>query len=312
LTNCDATYSYEVGNDGSDYFIESVGKSGEAMKEVRCVLDLEGPFDKYALFAQNGIILKPGTSVEGAFNLPIDVILMVGTNSTGEATIEARTGVTIDGDVVVGVGGDPEHVINSKWEATITGQTSALTEAHQLPSVTIPKYLIELPSMGEIKTDKTISSDARCEGIVLSTGEEVTIENDVTLYVQGPITLTGSSQISVSSKPGTFLVLYVKGDISCNVDSYINNINAKPERLIIYGLDQCTEIEFNKASNFYGGIYAPNADVKIFNSVDVYGAIVAKSFIQQVEADVYYDEMLRNPHPNDELVRFVVKQWSEN
>jgi hypothetical protein len=30
-----------------------------------------------------------------------------------------------------------------------------------------------------------------------------------------------------------------------------------------------------------------------------------------VEADVYYDDMLRNPHPNDELVRFVVKQWEE-
>lgn len=311
LTNCDATYSYKVGSEGSDYFITSVGRSGKATKTVRCELELEGPFDKYALFAENVIIFKPGTSVEGAFNFPIDEILVIGTNSTGEATIEARTGVTIDGDVVVGVGGDPDHVINSKWEADITGQTSALTEVYQLPSVTVPQYLIELPSMGEIKKDKTISSDARCEGITLTTGEQIIIENDVTLYVHGPISLSGGSEIKVSGKGGTFLVLYVEGDISCNVDSHINNLNGKPEKLIVYGLDECTKIEFNKDSDFYGGIYAPNADVKLFNSVDLHGAVIAKSFIQQVEADVYYDEMLRNPHPNDDLVRFVVKQWQE-
>ena len=154
LTNCEATYSYNVGSNGSDYFIESIGRSGETTKTVRCALELEGPFDKYALFAQNSIVFKPGTLVEGAFNFPIDEILVIGTNSTGEAAIETRIGVTIDGDVVVGVGGDPERVINSKWEADITGQTSTLTEAHQLPSVTVPHYLITLPSMGEIKKPK--------------------------------------------------------------------------------------------------------------------------------------------------------------
>ena len=66
LVNCDATYSYKVGSEGSDYFITSVGRSGETTKTVKCALELEGPFDKYALFARNGIIFKPGTSVEGA------------------------------------------------------------------------------------------------------------------------------------------------------------------------------------------------------------------------------------------------------
>ena len=311
LTNCDATYSYKVGSDGFDYFITSVGRSGEATKTVRCALELEGPFDKYAVFAQDEIIFKPGTTIEGALNFPIGEILMVGTNSTGEAAIEARTGVTIDGDIFVGVGGDPDHVINSKWEADITGQTSALTEEYQLPSVTVPKHLAELPSIGEIKNDTTLSSNTKCDSIFLSSTDELNIENDIEIYVDGPIWLNAFSKINVSGNSGTTLVLYVKEEFLCYGSAYVNNMNASPANLIIYGLDECDQIEFNADQDFVGAIYAPNADVKMYNSVDVHGAIIAKSFIQQLAADFYYDETLRNPNPNDGLVRFVVKQWQE-
>jgi hypothetical protein len=194
---------------------------------------------------------------------------------------------------------------------TITGQTYPLTEKHQLPSVTVPQYLIDLPSIGKIKKDETISSDTKCDEISLSAGGEVIIENDVTLYVDGPIYLAGNAQITVSGNPEAFLVMYVKGDILCNVGSYINNTNTTPEKLIIYGLDQCTDIEFNTDQNFFGGIYAPRADVKLFSNVNVHGAVIAKSFTQQVASNLYYDEILREANPNDALVRFVVKQWQE-
>ncbi len=62
---------------------------------------------------------------------------------------------------------------------------------------------------------------------------------------------------------------------------------------------------------FYGAIYAPNADVRSHNSVEMYGEIVANSFIQDVSANLHYDASLRDVNINDEGVRFVVKHWCE-
>ena len=79
----------------------------------------------------------------------------------------------------------------------------------------------------------------------------------------------------------------------------------------IFGLDTCTIVDFKNSGSFYGAIYAPNADVHFYNSVTVYGAVVGKSFTQDVNANFFYDMSLRIVDPLEIGVHLVVKRWSE-
>jgi hypothetical protein len=49
----------------------------------------------------------------------------------------------------------------------------------------------------------------------------------------------------------------------------------------------------------------------MMNSGTAYGAVVAKSFEQKNSANFYYDALLRDVTTSDEVVRFVVKGWTE-
>ena len=83
------------------------------------------------------------------------------------------------------------------------------------------------------------------------------------------------------------------------------------KKLTIYGLESCESISLYAKSAFYGTIYAPNADVEMKNSADVFGSIIADTFIQKVAANFHYDADLRTVDVNDYGVRFVIDRWQE-
>jgi len=89
--------------------------------------------------------------------------------------------------------------------------------------------------------------------------------------------------------------------------STINNKTCGPEKLKIYGLNNCQQMRFKNSSSFYGAIYAPNADITFYNSADAFGSVAAKGFGQKNSAEFHYDASLRDLTLNDNLVRFVIK-----
>jgi len=119
LPGSSATYSYALENDpgNGSYVIRSVGTSGQMQKEINVTLRLKGLFD-YAIFTNGDIELKMGTTVDQYNNSVGDESLKMGTNSTTAESIISRVGVTINGDVAVGAGGDPETAISSQCKFT--------------------------------------------------------------------------------------------------------------------------------------------------------------------------------------------------
>jgi len=314
LPCCEAVLSYEVtGDKHNSYSIVSTGKYGRVTKQVRCNLTLEGPFDT-AIFGRSLISLKPGTTIDSYNCKSPDGCLKIGTDSTQAGTVIARNGVTIDGDVFVGAGGDPDVVINSRHEAFITGQTYALDNEFKTPPVTVPKYLQNLPSIGNITNSMTLYESTRCEAIALGNNQTLTIDGPVDLYCNGNCTLDVLSCLLIvdaNVNPDAYLNLYLNGDFMAKNSSSINNCTKNPKKLKIYGLDKCLSIDFLIESTFYGAIYAPSADVMLRKSVEVYGAIIADKFTQQVSAGFHYDASLKEGCVTDEMVSFVTKSWSE-
>ena len=107
------------------------------------------------------------------------------------------------------------------------------------------------------------------------------------------------------------LILYLGGDFEGKNSSTVNNETQDPQKLKIYGLDSCENIRFKNSSDFYGAIYAPNADVVMDNSANIYGSVVSKSFEQKNSATFNYDVSLRDVSTNDMTVYFTIKNWHE-
>ncbi|MCJ7692887.1 MAG: hypothetical protein MUO22_05675, partial [Sedimentisphaerales bacterium] len=240
--------------------------------------------------------------------------LQIGTNSTEAGAITAKTGVTIDGDVVVGVGGDTDIVIDSRVEAAITGKSYPSLIKNKTPNIKVPNSLLNMPSSGTITESTTISSSAKYDGInLLGTDPNgtsiITIDGKVEIYVIGDIILGNGDELRIL--PGASLTIYLGGNLFIDNGGTINNLTMDPKLLKIYGLETCTSIDFKNGGTFYGAIYAPKADILLRNGVQVYGAMVGKSFTQDVDADFYYDMELRVVDASDIGVHLVIKRWSE-
>lgn len=308
LPNCEATFSYAVTGDmGNGYVIESVGKSGWVERRVGSSLRVQGLFE-YAVFAQGDIDLAAAAAVDWYNYDEDDGNLQIGSHSVVPGAIELKNRSMINGDVVVGVGGDPAIVITDNG-AIITGRAYAMVGRHHVPRITVPGWLASLPSGGTIRNDTTISSSGKYDEINLKKGRELEIEENVALYIVGDVTLGKSASIMIEDD--TSLILFIGGDYEGKSGSSLNNETRDPGKLKVYGLESCNYMRFKNGTELYGAIYAPNAEVTFDNSADAYGSVVARRFVQRNSAAFHYDASLRDVDVDDDGVRFVVGRWSE-
>ncbi|MBA7634427.1 hypothetical protein ES703_42012 [subsurface metagenome] len=305
LPNCDAVFSYTITGDiSSGYTVESTGIFNQAQRTVSCTLQLQGPFEA-AIFTENGMQLNNSAVVDWYNNTEDDKIMQIGTNNTASGSVVLRNSAIVYGDVVVGMGGDPSVVIDD-YGATVTGDILALTERYVMQPVTVPEWLQSLPSSVPIPT---ITNSAKYSSIDLGNSERVTISGDITLYITGNIILDKSAELRIEE--GASLTLYLGGDFEGKNSSTVNNETQDPRKLKIYGLDSCETIRFKNSTDFYGAIYAPNADVVMNNSANIYGSVISKSFEQRNSGTFNYDVSLRDVRRNDEAVYFTITNWHE-
>ena len=151
------SYDYSVSGDlVSGYTIQAVGTCGQITRTVSATLRLAGMFD-YAMFVIGGVELKNGVAIDGYNYGAGDPLLQVGTAGTGAGDITLHNSALITGDVVVGVGGDPEIVISGK-DDQVTGNSYAAPLVWDPLPITVPEYLSSAVSQGTITGGEVSSS----------------------------------------------------------------------------------------------------------------------------------------------------------
>jgi len=318
LPNCDAAYDYSVSNIGGNYVINTTGRAGNSTRNIEAVLRIQSVFD-YALFAKDLLELKNSAFITWVNNQPDDWPMQIGTNSINPGAITLMSTTTINGDVLVGVGGDPNSVIDAKSGVTVTGTQHAMFSKVVFPSVTVPDSLLIAKSEGTLnvpnpKDTRTISISAKYDKIDLRNGKSLIIDEPVTLYITGDVNLGSKSSIVISNTDpdhDASLTIYVGGNFTSNTDSQINNETADARRFTLYGLDSCPSVTIRNGCNFYGAIYAPNAFIDVDNSGNIYGSVIGKEVILRNSGSFNYDTNLRDRTVNDDAVRFAVKRWGE-
>ncbi|MFH1719470.1 MAG: collagen-binding domain-containing protein [Planctomycetota bacterium] len=323
LSSCDATFSYEVVPSAGGYVVGCIGTSGYAERRIYATIELQGPFE-HAILTKNSLILKSGTVVDGYNStdpLDTDADVDIGTQSTAALSVYLNMGVTVDGSVIVGVGGNPDTVIKDLG-ATTQGKYAA-TSNDPLPQITPPSLTVmgqTIAAKGETVT-LTPDDNGQYGNISLAKGGaqggavpgvlEVT-GGDVVLYITGDIDLGQDCEIVV--RDDATLTLYVDGDIHCNENSGVNSESPPEEAstLKLYGTSDSTQdFDIKAKSAWTGVIYAPNADIDLYAKGDAYGSVVANTFEFKAGGKYHYDEALRNVEVDDEAVRFVVTRWHE-
>jgi hypothetical protein len=334
---------------GTCNYDEASGKYG-AQRKVWGLLRLRG-VGEVGVLVRESLTLFPGTTVDGRDsrdpnNPNPDVEVQIGTASTDP--YNSKTGididkenVTVNGDVLVGYGGDPRIVLkdfDGEYEhADVKGYTGSLDEEPEFPPITPPDDLrvwdttIEYQGWNPANptgtwqitplesgryTSITLQQKATESGILEIVG------GHVVLHITGDIWLRKGCEIvikQIEGMPHASLDLYVSGNIRSDEGSGFNNQGTPPD-LKLWGRPGPVEDPLSETpqdwvirtkSAYFGQIYAPEATVQVNNSGDLYGAFTAYSFEMMAKGNLYYDGALRDVNPNDPGVRFVLKRWGE-
>jgi len=346
-SNADYTYTITEITTNSEYEITSIGKSGITTETVSARVVAQGAFD-YAVYSQGYALpkrpkghrhkcgkgprppkpLKKGGKLEikgycvddtyssGAESYSGTVRLR--TNNSHKKSVKLRKNVVVNGDVVVGPGGNPDKIIELKDGAEITGDTYPATERQELLSASVPQTLESMSAQTyQYQKDVPITGDKKYSSLIIPKNKVQEISGDCQIYVLGNVKLEEDAQLVVTNNSS--VKLYVAGEkfeVKKKSDG-LTNETQDPARLLIYGLDDCRKVKIENKQVFYGAVYAPFAKVEMKTRDDLYGAFVGwdvklKKKKDKEHGTFYYDRSLRlgNMLATDDLAtRFVVKRW---
>ena len=193
----------------------------------------------------------------------------MGTNTIQAHNIAMSGNVRIQGDVVVGPGGNPSQVIVASGNARIDGTTSAASSPRVLVPVRIPSGLTNQGSLRLQGNDR----------LILTGGT----------YWFSSIEVKGNAQLSFSS-PAT---VYVSGDVKISGDN-VGSVQNLPPQLTV-NVAGSHEVSLSGNGNFYGTFYAPQSGLMLSGNAQVYGSVTGETLQQSGNAMVHFDEALKGP-----------------
>ncbi len=300
-----ANYVFDVNGDPCNGFIiNSTGTAGMAQKTVHCKLIVKSSW--FGLGVKEGITMNQSTTM-GTY--PAGGSLVIRTNSTKDGDIIVRNGVIVPGDVVVGPGGDPAEVITVMNNAAILGNTYAAEAPINFPPVDVPSYLTSLAPTTYSPVPGGLTGNIRYDGLSF-TGVQ-TVVGHCEIYVNGPMTMGNGAELKIM--PGGSLALYLNGNLVAQNSVGITNETADATKLYVYGTDNCTQLDLKAKSTFYGAVYAPNAQLDIFNNGDMYGAFIGNRNLSIKNSGCFYfDTRLLGALVNDTVAYLGVQRWWED
>jgi len=350
-------YEFLIKSTGRCNYDEASGKY-DAQRTVWCRLRLRG-LGETQFLSRYSLILKNDTIVDARDSrLPSDdpgqftLTAQIATDSIvyePQPPIILYNGVYVDGDVLVGYGGDPCDCIRDLGvEGPYDGKPhmGSLDEEPYLPPVTPPALTDYQPAKLYKKgggatdnwdpliitaADSGVYSMIDLQTQAVRTGQPGEGEPAILIVASGDVVLhltnTGNKDsISLGTgceiriMEGATLNLWVDGDISSGTGSGFNNLGTPPD-LKLWGLahDPLSETplqnwKLNAKNEYFGQVYAPEASVQVNNqskSGELWGAFTTYDFTMMNSGKLYYDAALSDVNPNDPGVQFVLNRWGE-
>ena len=340
LNNAIASYSYQVsgplsGSGPEPYWlIRSTGTSGREIRTVYARTGIRNLFD-YALIVTDKLVLKAGTLVDwydsdvgypspGAYNLKIGTNSIISPPAGG---IDLGTGSIVRGDVLVGMGGDPDYVIREGGGGAITGLRYSLPEPFVFQQIVPPSSYAATMTLGGADLEIVAPPGYTFENpypvltseISIGQGGRLTVVGPVALRVTGDMSFGQAAELYVGDpnvppgEPGfvpSSLDIYLDGNLYGQNAGGINNLSEIPGYFKLFGTGPpYQQWDIKNSRTFYGVYYGPNADIIIRADADVFGSVSGHSYEMKNSGNMHYDVQLSDWGAYD--VGFEIERWWE-
>ena len=294
-----------IAKDSSDrpyYQIDSIGYSSGAagvQRRIRAMVRLNGSggsstFD-CGVFGDDGVILK-GQGYIDSYDSSKSPWTAAGKEKNGSVATNAKGAGVINlvgqgeiyGNASVGVDGNPATDITVSGQGEITGIKGVISEKKDMTPKNAPVGGVPLTLSGTMTVP---GGTYRVSSVNLTGQNVVTIGGNVTLIVDGTFKTAGQSKLLINE--GASLTLYVAGNIDMAGQGIVNQ-NQKPDKVLVYGTETCTDVKLAGQSVLYAALYTPKAVATFTGQADIFGSVVTKKITVTGQGSIHYDESLKN------------------
>lgn len=146
--------------------------------------------------------------------------------------------------------------------------------------------------------------------LALAGADVLTIDGPVVLAISGNVAISDTAKIRITATGS--LRLHLTGTLGLNGNGIENDTNL-PKKLVIISTTN-SQPNYGMATNtpFCGVIYAPGANLTVYNSQTIFGALVARSVTFNASPVLHYDVALRTTEIEGVDAPFTVVDWRES
>lgn len=343
LPNSNASYDYRIDPNGENYLITSIGTSSRGQRIVYAITDMVND-QHFGIIVSETITLMQGTLIDGydsliGYDKDNPEFVRIGTNSIAEDAIKLKNNVVITGDVLVGVGGDPDTVItglnsspgpsmNARYAMREPYEWVIKTPPVGLPAGELPNF-VEDPNFPLYpKGVATITQSGFYGSITVDQGQLLRIESNtvpkqpITLIITGVLSLGQAAELLIVGEPGipdtwTPTTIFLGGDLDGSNSNGINNETEKPINFYLYGTGDNQTWIIKNNTDFYGVYNGRFADIEIRAKGQIFGSVAGRNFeLKAAEGGdpnsvygVHYDVDLEDRLGTD--TGYAIKRWWE-
>jgi len=203
--------------------------------------------------------------------------------SNGDISI--ASGDAVFGDVIYG----PTGKLSTANGAIITGGTSARNDVEVLPPVDVPSITLEKPLSYTSGTPMVVPpGDVGYESISIGKDTKLILKGPMNLLT-GSFKLAGGAELVFDTTDGP-IQMFVTDGLDFSTSSLVTTTTQVTSDTIIYvSAPEGKTVNFGAKSQFYGFIYAPEAEVHISAQYELYGGLAVKSLQLAAQGKMHYD-----------------------
>ncbi len=137
--------------------------------------------------------------------------------------------------------------------------------------------------------------------LTIETGQTVTLKGKPggADYYFTKIELKKGAGMSIDTSAGP-VNIYLSGELN-GKSGTITHAGGDPGKFAIFS-DTADPVSLSNTSPFYGVVYAPYADLQIFNRSSIYGAVLARTVEMKNAGVFYFDSALKNKYLTKDVI----------
>ena len=214
-------------------------------------------------------------------NTPLNNNGIVGSNGN----VSIASGNLIFGDVVYG----PTSKASVSAGSTVTGGMSPRAGEEVLPPIEVPPITLGKALKYTSATPMVVPpGEVGYNGLDIGKNTKLVLKGPLTIVV-GDMKLGLGAQMVFDTTDGP-IEMHVTNSIDLSTSSLVSTTTqVTADSVVLVSAPDGKSVNFGAKSQFYGFIYAPNAETHISAQYEVYGALICKELQLAAQGKMHYD-----------------------